>query len=437
MVIALSVAVLGVVVAAWTPLRRRWIVLAVGTSVVVIGFVALLVVGSRWMIVPLGTAVALTAVTVALRAKGGAISRPRTIAKAALASLTSIVAAFAAVVAGGAAWALPSLELPPMSGEFGVGTSRLQWDTRAPESLTADPADTRVLVAQLWYPTEATGPGQAYLESSTVADAIAAQAGLPGFLLDGVVRGRTNAIADAPRADGSFPLVLFSPGLGGVRTQNSAWAEDLASHGYIVAAVDHPYDSAAVVLEDGTVISSTLRTTGNDNRDQRIADDLASIRADDLVATLDRLEEELDVEGVATAGHSIGGAAAILAASRDDRVEAVVDLDGLPRGGRPTVPVLAIVAGEGTGNAESDARYDAALTEVLAACGTRIVVQGAQHLSFTDAALFLPPLPSLIGSDGRTAGLEAATRETRVFLDSALGDGEVHCDGLANGARRP
>lgn len=428
MITALSVSVLEVVAAAWTRLSGRWIVLAVGSSPVVIGSMALLVVGSRWMIVPLSIAVALTAVTVALRVKSRASSRPRMISRTVLAGLTSCAAAAAAVVAGGAAWALPTLELPRPSGEFGVGTSTLQWDTEAPESLTADPADTRVLVAQLWYPTEATGPGQAYLESATISDAIAAEAGLPGFLLDGVVGGSTNAIADAPRAGGTFPLVLFSPGLGGVRTQNSAWAEDLASHGYIVAAVDHPYDSAAVVLEDGTVISSTLQTTGNDEADQRIADDLASIRANDLIATLDRLEEDLVVDGVSTAGHSIGGAAAILAASRDDRVDAVVNLDGLPRGGRPTVPVLAIVAGEGTGSVESDMRYDAALTEVLAACGTRVVVSGTHHLSFTDAALFLPPLPSLIGSEGRTAGLDAATRETRVFLDSALGDDEAPCD---------
>ena len=428
MIVALSVSVLVVVAAAWTRLRHRQAVLAVGSSLLAIGLVVLLAVGSRWMIVPLGIAVALTAVTVGLRVKTGATSRPRMIAKVVLAGLTSVGAVAAAVVAGGAAWALPTLELPRPSGEFGVGTSTLQWDTNAPESFTQDPADTHVLVAQLWYPTQATGPGQDYLESSTVADAIAVQAGLPGFLLDGAIRGSTNAIADAPRAEGAFPLMLFSPGLGGVRTQNSAWAEDLASHGYIVAAVDHPYDSAAVVLEDGTVIASTLRTTGNDKRDQRIADDLASIRADDLIATLDRLETELDVDGVATAGHSIGGAAAILAAARDDRVDAVVDLDGLPRGGRPSVPILALVAGGGTGSADSDARYDAALTEVLATCGKRVVVQGAQHLSFTDAALFLPPLPFLIGSEGRTAGLDAATRETRAFLDSALEEDKAQCD---------
>lgn len=383
------------------------------------------------MTVPLGLAVALAAVTVALRVKKRAASKPGRIAEAVMAGLTSGAAAAAAVVAGGAAWALPTLELPPPSGSFGVGIATLQWDTGAPEVLTANPADTRVLVVELWYPTEATGPGKPYLASSTISDALATQAGLPGFLLDGLVHGSSNAIADAPRADGTFPLVLFSPGLGGLRTQNSAWAEDLASHGYIVASLDHPYDSAAVVLKDGTIIASTLATTGNDAADQRVADDLASIRADDLLAALDRLTAELGVgvvEGVATAGHSIGGAAAILAASRDDRVDAVVNLDGLPRGGRPTVPVLAIVAGEGTGSAQSDARYEAALTEVLSACGTRVVVQGAQHLSFTDSALFLPPLPSLIGSNGRTAGLEVATRETRAFLDSALEGGEDRCD---------
>ena len=70
MMIALSVSVLVVVAAVWTPLRRSRVVFAVGSSLVVVGFVALLVVGSRWMYVPLGIAVALTAVTVALRVKG-------------------------------------------------------------------------------------------------------------------------------------------------------------------------------------------------------------------------------------------------------------------------------------------------------------------------------------------------------------------------------
>lgn len=432
MTIAVSVTILALVVIAWTPLARNRFVIASAIGLIAIGLIAVIVREPRWMLVPLTIAAALAVSTVALRATKRPVGRARAIAKTAAAWLTSLAAVGAAALTGGAAWALPSLVLPEPSGALAVGTTAVQWDTGADEVLTAEPDDTRVLVAQLWYPTdaEAAGPRHEYIDSSAVSDAIAAQAGLPGFLLDGIAHAPTNAIEDAPRADGVLPLVLFSPGLGGVRSQNSAWAEDLASHGYLVAAVDHPYDSAAIVLDDGTVIRSTLTTTGDDETDQRVADELASIRADDLLATLNHLEDDLEfkIDRIATAGHSIGGAAAILAASRDARVNGVIDIDGLPRGGAPTVPVLAIVAGEGTGSAESDTRYDQALTEVLSACGTRVVVPGAQHLSFTDAALFLPPLPTLIGTEGRTAAIEAASREANAFLEAVL-KGREGCSG--------
>lgn len=430
MIIAVSVIILALVVIAWTPLARNRFVIASATVLVAIGLIAVIVYEPRWMLVPLAIAAALAASTLALRATNRPASRAGAVTKVVAAGLTSFATVGAAVIAGGAAWALPSLVLPEPSGTHAIGTTVIQWDTGLDETLTAQADDTRVLVAQLWYPTEADGPRRAYLDSATVSDAIAAQAGLPGFVLDGVAHATTNAIEDAARAEGALPLVLFSPGLGGVRTQNSAWAEGLASNGYLVAAVDHPYDSAAIVLDDGTVVRSTLTATGDDATDQRVADELASIRAGDLLATLNHLEIDLEfnVDRIATAGHSIGGAAAILAASRDARVNAVIDIDGLPRGGAPTVPVLALVAGEGTGSAESDARYDQALTEVLSACGTRVVVPGAQHLSFTDAALFLPPLPSLIGSEGRTAAIEAASRETNAFLDAVF-KGQQGCRG--------
>ena len=36
-----------------------------------------------------------------------------------------------------------------------------------------------------------------------------------------------------------FPLVVFSHGLGGMRTTYSTICTDLASHGYVVAALEH------------------------------------------------------------------------------------------------------------------------------------------------------------------------------------------------------
>ena len=51
-----------------------------------------------------------------------------------------------------------------------------------------------------------------------------------------------------------FPLVLFSPGLGNSPYDYSIELEDLASHGYIVAAVEPIHDSLAVVLSDRGVV---------------------------------------------------------------------------------------------------------------------------------------------------------------------------------------
>ncbi|KJY27621.1 collagen alpha-5(VI) chain, partial [Streptomyces sp. NRRL S-444] len=99
---------------------------------------------------------------------------------------------------------------------------------------------------------------------------LADYAGLPRILLDGLPRAHTHATFDAPVAGGGerFPVVLFSPGLGGVRTQNTAWAEELAGHGYVVVGLDHPYDSAGVVLTEGRTIRTKVSATGDDAEDE-------------------------------------------------------------------------------------------------------------------------------------------------------------------------
>lgn len=427
LVIALSLTLVVLVIGALTPLRRRRRLLGAGWAVVTVGLVVVAATEPRWILIPLALACALGLFTGVIRSRADSAQRQRSLLVSAATTITGITAVGGAALAAVAVWALPTPNLPLPTGDFAVGTSILQWDSGLPEPGTTDPADSRVLVAQLWYPAPEGGSADRYLPDSTVPDALANQAGLPEFLLYGVRFGRTNSVADAAMSDGDHPLVLFSPGLGGVRTQNSAWAEELASHGFIVAAVDHPYDSAAVVLDDGTVIRSSLRTTGDDALDQQIADELAESRADDLIAALDQLQQHIATPRVVVAGHSIGGAAAIIAATNDDRFDAVISIDGLPRGGQPRVPILAIVAGGGTGSIESDARYDAALAEVLARCGTRRVAPGAQHLSFTDAALYLPPLASLIGEGGRTAGIEFARDETLRFLADVLHADDDRC----------
>nr|WLE93545.1 Dienelactone hydrolase family protein [Streptomyces sp.] len=429
------------VLARWLPAAARPRVTIAAGAVFLASAIALCVTGIRWQLLPV--------------LAGGAVAAPfafsplvRSRARRArwwLALPGSLACVCLLTTGPVTAWAFPVPVFPVPSGGFAVGTRVLQWtDPDRPETFTADPQDRRTVVAQLWYPAQnrpADAPRAQYLgrtedEARTVSEALAGGVGLPGFLFDGVPRARTHAFPDAPVASegGRFPVVLFSPGSSGVRTQNTAWAEELASHGYVVAALDHPYDSAAVVLADGRTITSATVSTGDRDSDDRLGEDWTAIRAADLSFALTRLEGlgadpltgRLDTGRVAVTGHSMGGAAALQAARRDHRFAAVINLDGYPRGplspalGQPTLALTQAVT------PATDPRYLPQLTEVLTrgtATNFRLTVPGAAHLTFTDGPLYLPPVPSIVGSLGRAESPRVVAGATLTFLDSVLRKG--------------
>ncbi|MER8187781.1 hypothetical protein [Kitasatospora sp. NPDC094015] len=434
------------VVARWLPPAARPRVTIAAGALFVVSAIVLGVLGVRWQLMPVlvGAASALPfAVAPLLRRRTG---RQPWRARWWLA-LPGSLACLGLIAAGPvAAWAFPVPVFPEPTGGFAVGTRVEQWtDPLRPETFTPDPDDRRTVVAQLWYPAQPSPAGTQraqYLgrterEARTVADALAGGVGLPGFLMDGVPRARSHAVVDAPVATGGgrFPVVLFSPGSGGVRTQNTAWAEELASHGYLVAALDHPYDSAAVVLTDGRTITTATHSSGDPDEDDRLAAGWTAIRAADLSFALTRLEGldrgadadplrgRLDTGRVAVTGHSMGGAAALQAARQDHRFGAVIDLDGYPHG--PTTPGLdrPVLALTQEITPATDPRYLPRLTEVLdsdTAPSYRLTVPGAAHLTFMDGPLYLPPVPTIVGSLGRTASPRTVAGATLAFLDTVL-----------------
>jgi dienelactone hydrolase len=258
---------------------------------------------------------------------------------------------------------------------------------------------------------------------------------------------RTNAVPDAPVAAGAerFPVVLLTPGGGAGRTGNTAWAEELASHGYVVAALDHPYDSTAVVFADGRTVRRPDYPFRSDAEARRLVEDLAAVKAVDLSSALtylgrldsgeveSTLAGRLDTDRAAAAGMSAGGGGAFQAARTDGRFSAVVTLDGNPYDAHPgpyDQPALAMTQQIGLAD---NPRYIPDLQRVLklsTTTGYLLTIPGTAHATFTDAPLWMPPVPALAGSLGRTEGNRIITEVTIGFLDAELRDQPTDLPGL-------
>ncbi|GIF16248.1 hypothetical protein Ate01nite_62800 [Actinoplanes teichomyceticus] len=431
------------VLARWLPpaARRRT---AAGAAAVAIAGAAWTMPGPRWQILlVLGADLLAGMATGAVWLLGRRTGRGGRRAPRWLALPGSLLGVGLVLVGAVAAGALPVPTFPRLSGPSAVGTTVVQWtDPARAEAATPDPADRRTVVVQLWYPARQVAPdtprarylGRTRQEADTVAAAVAGYLGAPGFLLDGPTRAHSHAVLDAAPAAGRFPVVLFSPGLGGVRTQNTAWAEDLASRGYLVAGIDHPYDSAAVVLADGRTVATRIAASGDPDEDDRRRISWATVRAADLsfvLTQLGRLDSgelagpltgRLDTARAAATGHSLGGAAAMRAAQRDPRFTAVINLDGgLDADQGPLrQPVLVLTHAV---QDQADADYVARVAKVLdggRATGYRLSVPGSAHLTFTDAPLYLPPVRALVGSLGAVHSVRMTADTSAAFLDATL-----------------
>ncbi len=117
------------------------------------------------------------------------------------------------------------------------------------------------------------------------------------------------AIGDAAPVAGKFPVVLYAPSLGAPAHENTDLCEFLASQGY-------------VVLSSASVGARTRAMTSDLEGLETQAADLGF-----LLSAAHGLAQA-DIARVGVVGFSWGGLANIFAAARDDRIGAVVSLDG-------------------------------------------------------------------------------------------------------------
>ncbi|MFY9672513.1 MAG: alpha/beta hydrolase, partial [Trebonia sp.] len=239
--------------------------------------------------------------------------------------------------AGAPAGQRPALCLPEPTGPCPAGTTSL-WltDTSRPDPWAAE-AVARELMVSLWYPAATPEGRPAPYMTAAESELQLASRSITGIPPDALSTVETNAVSNATPAgqQRSLPLVVLSPGFTSPRSTLTALAEDLASHGYVVAGIDHTYESFATAFPDGrvtTCLAREARRRGSGSQEK-----VAAGRAADVSFVLGELTGAhpawpgaglIDPTRMAMAGHSAGGAAAIAAMRADSRILAGIDMDG-------------------------------------------------------------------------------------------------------------
>jgi dienelactone hydrolase len=266
-----------------------------------------------------------------------------------------------------------------------------------------------------------------------------------------------------------FPLVVFSHGAFGYYQSNTSTYMELASNGYVVAALDHPHHAffskdtdGKTVIVDMDFLNTALNLNSEMGNEKLYAlyTEWMALRTGDVDFAVDTIKAAVltgetdeswfvseresdaikavlnrtDIEKIGLMGHSMGGATAVALGRERDDISAVIDVDGTMLGEYTgvengeftfreepyTVPVLAF---DNWDSYNDMAEYQAQggihpNAELLknALTGYQTTVRGSKHMDFTDLPLLSPLLGRLLGSGERD------TKETMTIVNSLVLD---------------
>lgn len=253
-----------------------------------------------------------------------------------------------------------------------------------------------------------------------------------------------------PDGEGNFPLVVFSHGAFGYYQSNYSTYTELASHGYVVVALDHPHhaffttdtEGNTVIVNDQFLADALAATNGEISAEEEfeITQQWMALRTGDENFVLDTLKasaekgqlsdawhtedakralsilSKTDMEQIGLMGHSMGGATAVALGRERSDIDAVIDLDGTMLS-----EITGIEAGSYQYNSQpyptpvldfgkksdydtfeklnAEQGYVYANQHVIdhAVDGRLVLFKDAEHMDFTDLPLISPFLASLLG----------------------------------------
>ncbi|MCA0131713.1 alpha/beta hydrolase [Winogradskyella alexanderae] len=271
--------------------------------------------------------------------------------------------------------ALPSIfpvfELPQPTGPYKVSTKDLHLILDRDEVITKDKADKRALMIKVWYPSnESLGEQDPYIDEGG-RHGFALKYGLPNSAFNYLDKIETHIYRDINIAKEKFPVLIFSHGYNSKANSYYALLSEIVSHGYVVFAVNHTYESTGSTFPDGNevyfnyqyaqeiesdtwhMMEPVVKAFKNDlTFEERhpivkkgltsyFVRDMVERWAMDVVDVVNQIDDwnssgffkgHLDSSNIGVFGHSRGGGAAGEALLTDNRIKAGANIDGVQWG---------------------------------------------------------------------------------------------------------
>ncbi|MFD5510882.1 alpha/beta hydrolase family protein [Streptomyces sp. NPDC059761] len=325
-------------------------------------------------------------------------------------------------------------QLPRPTGTFAVGQETLHLVDRSRTDPWAGSGPRELMVTMRYPAQRGTGkPAPPWLTYEEARLLLADRDLDKAVAVESLVGTKAHARSEARPVAGRYPLIVLSPGFTVPRATLTSLAEELASRGYVVAAVDHAYETSGTAFPGGRVLTCLACEKADSEEGIKL---VADNRARDVSFLLDRLTGRhpawrnaglIDRGRIGMAGHSIGGSAAVAAMATDPRIRAGIDMDGglfspVPEGGLGGRPFMLLGSEEsrpgntGTGAASWDPNW-----KRLDGWKRWITLDASHHFTFTDwptmsDQLGLPPLTPLPGA----RSVDLTRRYVGAFFDQHL-----------------
>lgn len=359
------------------------------------------------------------------------------------------------------------VKIPLPTGEYAVGTFTYTVYNDREETLYCAPGTMRSIPVRVYYPSakeSVKGLPKARYMSKDMVQAVKKNFFVPLNYekMEQSGENRSECYENAPFIEGThFPLIMFSHGYGAFREANTFLMIELASQGYVVASVGHPYEGLLTELDDGTTLKMAKGITSKcyspmipailalskmknakgtneelwemfDSRQRKYNRFIGEERLPewklDTKAALEYLKENhadlIDFKsGVGVGGHSMGGLTAFaLCEDEPDTFVCGINIDGGLFGdhGAKTIDVPFLQL-----NCDANKTSVTAAFLINKAEAFHAVIRDMQHIGFSDFKHFIP-LKSQVGSLDPDVAHDTVCRIHLEFFDTYLKKQKEH-----------